>query len=173
MALVWLLAGLFAGWLALAVYRVRVQARAGRHAAAPGGQKHPGSGGARPVVFLFKDRADQVEWVVRRIAAGPGRQPDLHIVLVDGGSADGTGPMLQRLARQFNLEFRRLAEFAPGCPRAASGAGEVRPAAEREGPCWSKHCLAPRHRLHYANLPVLCVDLRGVPANELLKYALS
>ncbi|WP_027364977.1 glycosyltransferase family protein [Desulfotruncus alcoholivorax] len=170
MAMVWLLAGLFAGWLALAVYRAWVQARAGRNAAVLDGRKHLRSGGARPVVFLFKDRAGQVEWFVRRIAAGLDRRPDLQIVLVDGGSTDGTMQMLKRLARHFNLGFRRLAEFDSGCRRVAAGSGAANSVAEREMPCWSKHCFERKHRLHYVNLPALCVDLRSVPANELYRY---
>ena len=174
MVAVWVLAGLFVAWLALAVYRVWVQVRAAWNAAAPwdcpGGMKQIRVSKSQRVAILLQDRAGQVEWFVRRVAAGLEGQPGLQLVLVDGGSADGTDLVLERLARHFNLGFRRLAELNYPCRRAG---GDM--AVEREIRCRLEKCFETEHQLSYVNLPnlpVLCLDLRGVPANELLMYNL-
>ncbi|WP_092471363.1 hypothetical protein [Desulfotruncus arcticus] len=164
MAAVWVLAGLFAGWLVLVIRQVWKETQRNGKKSNAGCSR---TAGARLVAILLKDRVGQVEWFVRRVADGLERRPELRVVLIDGGSKDGTTQVLERLARQFNLGFRRLTEFHAGCPRADGDAVN-----ERQITCWSKNCLETGRRLNYVNLPAVCIDLRGASASELLRYNL-
>ncbi|SFR03657.1 hypothetical protein [Desulfoscipio geothermicus] len=112
MVVVYALAAMFLGWLAVMLCRtwrlVRAERRvAGAVAVACGGA---GSGEGLPqrLVVLVQDQADYVEGLVRRLAALRSRQPAQRVVLVDGGSGDETALILERLARRFNMGFYRM-----------------------------------------------------------------
>lgn len=79
-----------------------------------------------PEVVLLLNQADCAEGVVRRLAARRNQNPDLHPVLVDGGSTDDTPLILERLAWRLNLGWGRLDELA--------GTGTRRGPVGRDGP---------------------------------------
>lgn len=47
------------------------------------------------VVVPTYEEADNIEWIVRRLHAA---QPDVHVMIVDDGSPDGTGAIADRMA---------------------------------------------------------------------------
>ncbi|MCG8401341.1 MAG: hypothetical protein MJA84_07060 [Firmicutes bacterium] len=104
MTLVYILGALFLGWLAWVLYRTRLLVR----------RRHR----PRRLAVLVRNGGDRVEWLVRsRLAAAGGREPGMRVVLVDDGSADETPLIMDRLARRFNMEFRRLMHLGPRCAR--------------------------------------------------------
>jgi len=129
------LAGLFIGWLVVMFYRVlrmmlSCKATGGcctrglvfRDVASAGaavGNFYAGgdsSSEARSnrLAVLVQDQADGVEGLVHRLAVGLRSRPELLVALLDGGSADETGLILERLARRYNMEFYQLADGVPG-----------------------------------------------------------
>lgn len=131
MIAVYVVAGLFLVWLAAVLFRVRQMAldhrATGRQCggevhdlagAVAGGGYYSGGGGscvARPcsLVVLVQDQADGVECLVHRLAAGLCCCQGQRVALVDGGSADATGLILERMARRYNMEFYQLAGDEP------------------------------------------------------------
>lgn len=122
---------------------------AGGSCGSEGCENNSGNGDAMPhrLEVLMQDQADSVEGLVHRLAAILRRYPGLRVVLVDGGSSDETGLILERLARCYNLGFLGLAE------RGAASVGT----SGSEADCG----------------PVRCLDLRGLSGRDLLKYDLS
>ncbi|TYO94808.1 hypothetical protein [Desulfallas thermosapovorans] len=171
MVAVYVTAALFALWLAVMLYRVwrMVLADGETGAKAPGGStgevavgtveagimdnagfnvtggnRDGGSGGTVPrrLAVLVQDQAGGVEGFVHRLAAFLHGNPELRVALVDGGSTDETGFILERLARRYNMEFHRLAGEKCCCD------GTTVPGRGRER--------------------VRCLDLRGLSRGELL-----
>ena len=104
MTLVYILGALFLGWLAWVLYRTWLLVRRRRT--------------PRRLAVLVRNGSDRVEWLVRsRLAAAGGREPGMRVVLVDGGSADETPLIMDRLARRFNMEFCRLMDLGTRCAR--------------------------------------------------------
>ncbi len=126
MIAMYIVAGLFLGWLAAVLFRVRQMALANRAAgmcsvnevalhevteAAVGGGCSTAQ--SRSLVVLVQDQADGVECLVHRLAAGLCCCPGQRVALVDGGSDDATGLILERLARRYNMDFYQLAGDEP------------------------------------------------------------
>ncbi|KAF1086102.1 hypothetical protein SPSYN_00841 [Sporotomaculum syntrophicum] len=131
MIAVYVVAGLFLVWLVAVLFRVRQMAPAHRAAGrqrggevcdvagAVAGAGCCSGGGAscvarpRSLAVLLQDQADGVEFLVNRLAANLCCCPGQRVALVDGGSADATGLILERLARRYNMEFYQLTGDEP------------------------------------------------------------
>ena len=119
MIAVYVVAGLFLVWLAAVLLRVRQMAlayrTAGRVCGSELAMRGIDCGIARPrsLVVLVQDQAEGVECLVSRLAAGLCCCPEQRVTLVDGGSADATGLILERLARRYNMGYYRLAGDEP------------------------------------------------------------
>ncbi len=128
------LAGLFIGWLVVMFYRVRQMSLTCKaiggcytrglglgmaNAGAAGGNCCAGNDSnseawSNCLAVLVQDQADGVEGLVHRLAVGLHSCPELLVALLDGGSADETGLILERLAKRYNMEFYQLADDGPG-----------------------------------------------------------
>lgn len=115
LTLAYLLGALFLGWLFVVLYRILQQFLAARGV---GGGRTGYLGGTKRLAVLLRDEGNWAEWIVRgRVAAAVKREPEMRLVLVDGGSADQTPLILERMARQFNLGFCRLDDLGEQCAR--------------------------------------------------------
>lgn len=144
MTLAGILGLLFLAWFVVVLYRVLTQFRFARGAGGiMAGISCGRPGEPRRLAVVLRDQDSWAEWLVRsRIAAAAGREPGLRVVLVDGGSADDTPLILERLARRFNMGFCRVEELGGRCARAAENekprAGETAGASviHCPGPCF-------------------------------------
>ncbi|KJS10326.1 MAG: hypothetical protein VR67_18635 [Peptococcaceae bacterium BRH_c8a] len=121
LALAYLLGALFLGWLFVVLYRIWRQFLAARDVGEGRGKTgYAGHiGDSKRLAVLLRDEGNWAEWIVRgRVAAAAvKREPEMRVVLVDGGSTDQTPLILERLARQFNLGFCRLNDLGEQCAR--------------------------------------------------------
>jgi hypothetical protein len=111
-----------------------------------GGCGNNGDAMSHKLAVLVQDQADIVEAVVHRLAASLRHRPGLRVVLLDGGSADETGLILERLARHYNMEFHQLVG--------------------------DKHCPVGTTIPGITYGPIRCLDLRGIPGGKLMKFDL-
>lgn len=170
MSIVYALAVLFLGWLAVMAYRFWLQVREKKTKAlvAAGGAAGEirESPGRQYLAVLLQDRSDYVEGFVRRLAAGRERYPVLKAVLVDGGSSDDTALILERLARRFDMLFCHLSELDKDCVRKnlakPSCAGDIA-YQDCRGACFLGKDVKKT---------VLCLDLRSASGRDLLKFNL-
>lgn len=108
LTLAYLLIVLFLGWLLATAYRV--------------GRRYPVAGGTggevKRMAVVIMNEDDRAEWMVRsKVAAAIKQAPRMRVVLVDGGSADQTPLILERLARRLSLGFCSSDDLGGQCPR--------------------------------------------------------
>ncbi|AGL03586.1 hypothetical protein [Desulfoscipio gibsoniae] len=144
MIAVYVTAAMFISWLLVMLYRVwRMLSYRGAGTVALGNNSE-----AVPhrLEVLVQDQADGLEGFVHRLATALQCRTGM-VTLVDGGSADETGVILERLARRYNMECHRLVGDK-SCLAGTTGPGIVH---------------GPVHRL----------DLRGLSNEDLVKFDLT